>query len=438
VSEETATQSYDEEGEAAEARSPGLVLAFSGAEPILAATALGPKEPLFLGRGQVMGAPIEDTHMSRQHAEVRFSDGRFVVRDRDSHNGTFLDGARIDGEHTAEDGVLRVGDTLLLLSQDVRPLLRRSVELADGVVIGPTLRETWNAIAEAAVAGGSVHIAGETGSGKELAAKHFHTATGRGAGPFVAVNCATVPPHLAERLLFGVKRGAYTGADRDADGYVQAADGGTLFLDELAELSPPVQAKLLRVLETGEVLPLGATRARAVDLRLCTATHRDLRTEVAEGRFREDLYYRISHSMVSLPPLRDRRHDIPWLVRAVAATHRLRLHVSFVEAILMRSWPGNVRELLAAATRGARAALAEHADLLRASHLEESAGRSLASAGGERGRASVPEPSRVAIERALAQSSGNISAAAAALGLHRTQLRRWIARLGVTVRRGDQ
>src|SRR5262249_24295980 len=153
-------------------------------------------------------------------------------------------------------------------------------------------------------------IFGETGSGKEGAARQFHAASSRRAGPFIAVNCATIPPLLAERLLFGARKGAFSGADANVEGYIQAADKGTLFLDEISELQPGVQAKLLRVLQSREVFPLGASRGTQVDVAICSATHRDLRAEVAAGRFRDDLFCRICRPMVELPPLRARPKDI--------------------------------------------------------------------------------------------------------------------------------
>ena len=148
---------------------------------------------------------------------------------------------------------------------------------------------------------------GESGSGKELASASFSRAASRGgASPFIGVNCAAVPAGLAERLLFGARKGAFSGATGDVQGYIQAADGGTLFLDEVAELDLRVQAKLLRVLETREVLPLGATRAERVELRVCVAAHADLAEQVTAGRFREDLYYRVGRPVVRIPPLRER------------------------------------------------------------------------------------------------------------------------------------
>src|SRR5262249_25883004 len=159
----------------------------------------------------------------------------------------------------------------------------------------------------------------------------------------------TISETIAERLLFGAKRGAFSGADADADGYLQAADGGTLFLDEIAELGLAVQAKLLRVLENKEVLPVGATRARPIALRLCSATHKGLRAQVEAGRLREDLFFRIATPQVSVPPLRQRLEEIPWLLQVAAQSvaPNLKLSASLVETCLLRSWPGNVRELLA-------------------------------------------------------------------------------------------
>jgi two-component system response regulator HupR/HoxA len=198
----------------------------------------------------------------------------------------------------------------------------------------------------------TVHIQGETGTGKELVARALHLGGERGQGPFVAQNCGGIPETLLQSSLFGHVRGAFTGADRAAIGVFQAASGGTLFLDEVAELSPAVQAALLRALQEREVVPLGATRPVKVDVRVVSATHKDLRDEVAAGRFREDLFYRLMVVQVRLPPLRERRGDI-----ALLAEHFLVLHCTrhgrrlrgFTADALRRleehAWPGNVREL---------------------------------------------------------------------------------------------
>jgi DNA-binding NtrC family response regulator len=293
-----------------------------------------------------------------------------------------------------------------------------------------------------------VCIRGESGTGKEGVARAFHRDGPRREGPFVAVNCAAIPQGIAERLLFGVRRGAYSGAEADAEGYVQAADGGTLFLDEVADLDLQVQAKLLRALETREVMPLGASRPRTVDLHVCSASNRDLRTQVTSGKLREDLYYRIARPAVTLPPLRERLEEIPALVerevRRVAP--ELTLDVSFVEACLLRPWPGNVRELLIEARSAAQAALMEDAPLLESRHLDPGAGKPLLAGGSMMPAADAPPSTgsparemrsrsrpldgeeRGRIEEVLLREGGNVAAAARALGMHRTQLRRLIGR----------
>jgi transcriptional regulator with PAS, ATPase and Fis domain len=249
----------------------------------------------------------------------------------------------------------------------------------------------------------------------------------------VAVNCASVPAALAERLLFGARKGAYSGADSDVQGFVQAADGGTLFLDEIVELSAEVQAKLLRVIETRQVTPLGATQPRPVRLRLVSAGHADLKAAVASGRFREDLYYRVARPLVAVPPLRDRLEDIPWLVQSVLARadRALAAHVSLVEEAMLRPWPGNVRELRSEVGEAARRAAQAGEDRVRSAHLDAGAGRPLAAPAGP-----ARDPlDRAGVEGALRAARGNVSEAARRLGLHRNQLRRWLADNGVDASR---
>jgi transcriptional regulator with PAS, ATPase and Fis domain len=310
------------------------------------------------------------------------------------------------------------------------------------------MRRVWGEIALAGRAGDTLYLRGESGSGKELAARAFHEAhfgTASNA-PFVAVNCAAIPEGLAERLFFGARKGAYSGATADAEGYVQAADGGTLFLDEVAELDPLVQAKLLRLLESREVLPLGAARPRKVEIRICAASHKGLRDEVRAGRFREDLYFRLGRPEVTVVPLRERLDEIPWLVaRELAAVDaRLFASVTLIESCALGAWPGNVRELLREIRRAGHRALEEGVTVVQPHHLAAEAGAPLgpsASApppdeGGEPARArptSAPLPAKSAaawsdeqIVRALADNAGNVRGTARALGMHRNQLRRWL------------
>ncbi len=216
----------------------------------------------------------------------------------------------------------------------------------------PALQATLRAGRLVARTGVTILVQGESGTGKELLAQEIHRASPRADAPFVAVNCATLPEPLAESLLFGHRRGAFTGAESDHAGLIEQANGGTLFLDEIGELPLAVQPKLLRFLETGDFLRLGDRAPSRADVRIIAATHRDLHEEVRAGRFREDLFYRLHVVPLSLPPLRERREDIPLLVNhfneTLAQAHGLaplRYRDDTLEALKAYDWPGNVREL---------------------------------------------------------------------------------------------
>ncbi len=198
----------------------------------------------------------------------------------------------------------------------------------------------------------TVLILGESGTGKELLARALHAASRRAEGPFVTINCAALPDSLAESELFGHRKGAFTGAASDHPGRIRTAEGGTLFLDEVGELSPAIQAKLLRFLESGECQPVGSTECRKVNARVITATHRDLHTLVREGRFRQDLYYRLNVVPLELPALRERTGDVPLLItalsRQLAEQHGRsapRYSAAAMQLLERYDWPGNVREL---------------------------------------------------------------------------------------------
>src|SRR5690606_17936508 len=199
----------------------------------------------------------------------------------------------------------------------------------------------------------TVLLTGESGVGKGILAAHLHEVSARRNQPFLSINCGALAETLLESQLFGHVKGAFTGANRDQPGLVRAADGGTFFLDEVSELAPATQVKLLRVLQEREVIPVGGVEAHAVDVRFVAATNRDLRREVAAGRFREDLFWRLNVMVIDVPPLRDRPEDIPLL--AEDALERLRLRdpsivartfsPAAMQALCSYSWPGNVREL---------------------------------------------------------------------------------------------
>jgi DNA-binding NtrC family response regulator len=326
---------------------------------------------------------------------------------------------------------VRAGGALLMLLADTLEFHRYGLRAKAGLVAGPKLRKALDTIEAARKVRmlKTLLVTGESGSGKEIAAKAFHGAEPTARAPFIAVNCATIPKDLAERLLFGSRRGAFSGAT-DAAGYVQAAHGGTLFLDEVAELPADVQAKLLRMLETGEVMRLGATSYERVDTRVCAATWRDLRAEVALGRFREDLYFRIGQPEVRLPPLRERLEEVPWHVADAldrsGSPVPLSANAAFVEACLARHWPGNVRELRAEVRRCAATACVESVEVLRAEHLSATAGMPIARAESAPPRSSEPPGDEIA--EALRAESGNVLGAARRLGVHRNKVRRWLER----------
>jgi DNA-binding NtrC family response regulator len=229
---------------------------------------------------------------------------------------------------------------------------RQEGDFAEMVGRSPVMQQLYQLVRQVAATPSTVLISGESGTGKELIARAIHRHSPRAEGPFVPVDCGSLPETLLESELFGHVRGAFTGAVEDKTGLIEAADSGSLFLDEIAELTPPVQQKLLRTLQERAVRPIGSTRVRRVDVRVLSATNRDLSRLVDDGSFRQDLYYRLNVVPVPAPPLADRAGDIPLLARHFARTYARRLHRAeptvsdTVLAMLEKArWPGNVRQL---------------------------------------------------------------------------------------------
>jgi DNA-binding NtrC family response regulator len=290
---------------------------------------------------------IKDRLISALHLRVSRRESGFHVRDVGSTNGTYLNGVQVYELELPLNTALRLGDAELYFEPVSQP-----GQLPAHGLIGkePAMRRAVELLEHLAPSHAPVMILGESGTGKELVAEALHKSSPRASERFLAVNCAALSPALIESELFGHEKGAFTGADTQRQGAFEAANGGTIFLDEVGELPLELQAKLLRVLENGEVKRVGSTRPFRVDVRVVAATNRNLLAESLQGRFRKDLYYRLSVLPMTLPPLRERRGDIGLL-----AEHFVRLfepqgaEVRFTPAALKKlrkhSWPGNVREL---------------------------------------------------------------------------------------------
>jgi DNA-binding NtrC family response regulator len=292
----------------------------------------------------------------------------------------------------------------------------------------------------------AVCLLGESGTGKELVARAIHRGGPRRSGPFVAINCAAIPASLQESELFGHERGAFTGATQTRLGCFERARGGTLLLDEVGEMSPATQAVLLRTLQERTVRRVGGSQEVPVDVRIVCATHRDLRSEVDSGRFREDLYFRLVVYPIHLPPLRDRVEDIPGLVthfleklRGRAAHGVRNLTAEALDALARHAWPGNVRELenvvhrSVLACRGQEIGLADLPPDLRSVRVpEETARESSADLLGDEGEiVTLRELEQRAIRKALRVTRGSVGRAAKLLGIGRATLYRRLAELDV-------
>jgi Nif-specific regulatory protein len=361
-----------------------------------------------------------------------------------------IDNARLFARVKASEELLRVQVGAL----------RRDMAHRDGFaeIVGsaPPMLEVFRLMESAAATPITVLIEGETGTGKELVARGIHRASARGEAPFLAVNCAALSETLLESELFGHRKGAFTGATQDHRGLFEAASGGTIFLDEVGEMPLPMQAKLLRVLQQGEVIPVGDTRPRRVDVRVISATNRALTTEVAGQRFRQDLYYRLAVFPIQLPALRERREDIPLLVerllKAVAARHHAQvagIDPAAVDLLQSYTWPGNVRELenvleraVALARAGEVIGLAHLPAVIRASAQPTDAPPSPADTATPSAAPNHRLPLRAAraafeaeyIRGVLRAHNRNVSHTARALGLSRVMLQKKMKEYGLRER----
>ena len=292
---------------------------------------------------------VDHPTVSRNHGVLRRQGDRFVIEDVGSTNGTFVDGAQVREAFIKPGSLLEVGDVQLRFSPTVKALdVAPQLESRLGDLVGESIamRQVFSVIRRLAQNDSTLLIIGETGTGKGAASKAIHDMSPRAKGPFVVFDCASVAKTLIESELFGHEKGAFTGATSQRQGCLERVDGGTLFLDEIDDLALDLQPKLLRALEDRQFRRLGGSATVGFDARVIVASKKDLWTETQAGRFREDLYFRLSVFSLTLPPLRDRREDLGLLVDAFAGRPLWsQLPQEHRGQLSEHSWPGNVREL---------------------------------------------------------------------------------------------
>jgi transcriptional regulator with GAF, ATPase, and Fis domain len=306
---------------------------------------------LTFGKGTDVDVRLTDPAISRRHLEVAATADGLLVRDLGSRNGTWLGGCRIAEATLIQDVTLSFGQTSMAvrLAEGAMDLeVSDRAEFGGALGASVAMRHVFALLEKAAKSNVTVLLEAESGCGKEVLAYALHSESPRAEAPFVAVDCASLPENLIESELFGHERGAFTGAVQSRAGAFERANGGTIFLDELGELPLEQQAKLLRVLEKREIRRVGGSKTIPIDVRVIAATNRRLAEAVRRREFREDLYYRISVIRVTVPPLRDRREDIPALAQHFLERLRgagAQVPADLVQVLLAHPWPGNVREL---------------------------------------------------------------------------------------------
>ncbi|HSO00209.1 MAG TPA: sigma 54-interacting transcriptional regulator [Candidatus Nanopelagicales bacterium] len=454
---------------------PGLVLLYAPEyEQMRPAYVFGAQE-LILGRDPRADVPILGAAASRLHARICEDDGCWSVADLGARNGTIVNGDFTRKASLAHLDQIRVGDAIFqFVERGVEPYAHYRIDGAylgdptpgaarpqlpfSRIIGGYQIQRLAAGLREVAKSALNVLILGETGTGKEVFAEQLHDWSG-GRGPFQAVNCAAIAPTLIEGELFGHRRGAFSGADRDRPGLIRAAHGGTLFLDEIGDMPLEAQAKLLRVIQSKEVTPLGSNQPERVDVRIVGATHRDLTALQRTGAFRADLFARLNEYSLTLPPLRHRKEDTYCLCLALATRHgrpEVKVTTPFMAGLLHHDFPYNVRELealikrWAAVTRGPEIGVEHFSDEIR--ERMRTYGRRGSSPvvaqppsvarGVTPGAATLPVPPAPSGGRApseqdlrdlLAKHGGNVAAVAREFGKDRTQIHRWMRRYGIKV-----
>jgi hypothetical protein len=386
------------------------------------------------GGRSILRVAVPDPRMSSSHARLERGLGHWTIEDAGSKNGTLLNGGVVKRAKIAEGDLIALGYTLFTFRHGLPVVGDAAVvdaaalrPVAPGLLtLLPELERDFARLAQLAASPVAVMLGGETGTGKEVMARAVHQLSGRG-GDFVAVNCGALPADLIESQLFGHKKGAFSGAVDDQLGLVRAASGGTLLLDEIGDLPLASQAAFLRVLQEREVVPVGSARPVKVDVRLVSATHRDLDALVADGRFRADLLARITGYRLELPPLRERREDLGLLIGALLPrlagprAAGVTLAEETARALFRHDWPHNIREL--EKVLGAALVLAGDG-AIELEHLDEAL---------RNPPDDDPAELRARLVQLLAQHDGNVSAVARAMGKARMQIHRWIKRFELSL-----
>jgi len=321
--------------------------------PDQGASHVSDSDRVVIGTHASAGLVLGDPTVSRFHCELVAASDHVILRDLDSKNGTTVNDVQIGSARLAPGATIGLGRTRIrFVPVDQAVPLAISNRSSVGVMVGQSLaiRHVFALVERAAASDASVLLSGETGTGKEAAAESIHRESARREGPFLVLDCGAIPRELLESELFGHEKGAFSGAVSARTGVFEAANGGTILLDELGELPLDLQPKLLGVLERREVRPIGSNRTIPIDVRVIAATNRNLAGEVNAHRFRADLYYRLAVLEINMPPLRERREDLPRLVENLVERRGLALPAwmttpAFAAELASHHWPGNVREL---------------------------------------------------------------------------------------------
>jgi DNA-binding NtrC family response regulator len=431
-------------------RQPGLVLLYADTFGELPAAFLLEQERHVIGRDAAAAdLALKAPAVSRVHAEIVREGRHFVVRDLGSRNGVIVNGRKVQSSELEPLDELRIGDAIFKFVEDEAPdyaryridgalshgASRRAEQpsaLAGGYQIDNIVAE----IERVATTPLSVIVRGPSGTGKEVIASELHRLSGR-RGKLAAINCTALPQNLIESELFGYKRGAFSGADRDKPGLIRHAEGGTLLLDEIGDMPHEAQAKLLRVLQARELLPLGATTPEPVDVRVVSATHRDLERLQREGKFREDLFARLNEYSVELPALHERKEDLFLLCQTFLARHGgsgKKPSFAFMSGLLHYDFPYNVRELEACIKRAL--ALCDGATLepevlpeavqeAMSDYGRDPSARPSQSSQDDEAQGAPDEPT---LRELLTKHEGNVAAVGRELGKARMQIHRWMKR----------